>query len=162
VTPLTQSSLCVVEVGDASLEEVGARAQRAVVRAGKNAYYDPLALDDLYAEVDKDRHEHVDVDCFFNDRRRVARHDELPVPAASAVREALAGSEARLDRELEQFDHRLFVHVNDVPTAVDWTVCADSHHLAPAAAAALCTEMENALVAAALRPGWRGTSGASP
>jgi hypothetical protein len=151
VTPLTQSSLCVVPVGDAPLTEIAARSQRAVVIAGKNAYYDPLALDEIYAAVDRDRAEDVDVDCFFNDRRRVARHDELPVPAPADVREALPASTLRLDRELERFDHRLFVHVNDVPGTLDWTVCADSHHLSPAGAEALLTGMERALVEAALR-----------
>ena len=151
VTPLTQSSLCVVEVGDDRLEEVGGRAQRAVVRAGKNAYYDPLRLDDLYAEVDQDRQEHVDVDCFFNDRRRLARFEDGPRSTAADVREARPRSVLRLDRALEQFDHRLFVHVNDVDEAVDWTVCADTHHLSPAGAEALLTGMESALVEAALR-----------
>ena len=56
----------------------------------------------------------------------------------------------RLDRELDRFDHRLFVHVDDAPGAVDWTVCADSHHLGRADAAALLREMEGALVGAAL------------
>ena len=151
VTPLTQSSLCVVEVGEDRLEEVGGRAQRAVVRAGKNAYYDPLRLDDLYAEVDKDRHEHVDVDCFFNDRRRLARYEDGPPSTAADVRQARPHSALHLDRALPQFDHRLFVHVNDVVEAVDWTVCADTHHLSPDGARELLTGMESALVEAALR-----------
>lgn len=152
VTPLTQSSLCAVEVDGAELTDVAVRAQRAVVRAGKNAYYDPLTLDALYAAVDADRAEHVDVDCFYNDRRRAGRHDEPDqVPEPAEITAALPLSALRLDRELEQFDHRLFVHVNDVPDAVDWTVCADSHHLAPADAEALLRQMEAVLVDAALR-----------
>src|SRR5215204_6248896 len=35
-------------------------------------------------------------------------------------------------RWLERFDHRLFVTVENVPDAVEWIVCADTHHLAPA------------------------------
>lgn len=151
VTPLTQPALCVVPIGGAPLAEVAARSQRAVVVAGKNAYYDPTGLDEIHAAVDRDRAEDVDVDCFFNDRRRAARHDELPVPTTADVREALPYSTLRLDRELERFDHRLFVHVNDAPDALDWTVCADSHHLSPAGAEALLTGMERALVEAALR-----------
>lgn len=151
VTPLTQSSLLCVEVGAARLAEVADRARRETVRAAKNAYYDPLRLDELYEAVDTDRHEDVDVDCFFNDRRRAARHDDFgAVPAAAEVRAALDRSALRLDRELERFDHRLFVHVNDVPDAVDWTVCADSHHLAKADAEALLVAMEGVLVEAAL------------
>jgi hypothetical protein len=152
VTPLTQSALLAVEVAGASLTEVAARCQRAVVRAGKNAYYDPDRLDDLEVRIDGERGEHVDVDCFFNDRRRVADHDGPgPLPTAADVRAALPRSVLRRDRELERFDHRLFVHVNDVPEAVDWTVCADSHHLAPADAETLLVRMETALVDAALR-----------
>jgi hypothetical protein len=152
VTPLTQSALLAVEVAGAPLTEVAARCQRSVVRAGKNAYYDPDGLDDLAARVDAERGEHVDVDCFFNDRRRVADHDRPgPLPSAAEVRQALPRSALRLDRELERFDHRLFVHVNDVPDALDWTVCADTHHLSPAGAEALLTGMESALVEAALR-----------
>jgi hypothetical protein len=152
VTPLTQSALLAVEVAGAPLTEVAARCQQAVVRAGKNAYYDPDRLDDLEARIDDERGEHVDVDCFFNDRRRVADHDGPgPLPTAADVRAALPRSVLRRDRELERFDHRLFVHVNDVPATVDWTVCADSHHLAPADAEALLVRMETALVDAALR-----------
>jgi hypothetical protein len=152
VTPLTQSSLCVVEVGADPLPEVALRAQWAVVRAGKNAYYDPVRLDELYAAVDTDRHEHVDVDCFFNDRRRAAGHDDLDgVPEPAEITAALDRAELRVDKVLERFDHRLFVHVNDVPDVVDWTVCADTHHLAPAAAEALLRQMEATLVEAALR-----------
>jgi hypothetical protein len=151
VTPLTQSSLVCVPVGGDPLAEVAARAQRETVRAAKNAYYDPLRLDELYETVDVERHEDVDVDCFFNDRRRAARHDEFDVvPTAADVRDALERSTPRLDRELERFDHRLFVHVNDVPDALDWTVCADSHHLAASDAEALLVAMEGALVEAAL------------
>lgn len=153
VTPLTQSSLCVVDVGAADFDEIAAGAQRAVVRAGKNAYYDPVLLDEIYRAVDVERGEDVDVDCFFNDRRRRAGHDEPgPVPSADEVRAALPHSALRLDRTLEHFDHRLFVHVNDVPESVDWTVCADTHHLSPADAEALLVRMEAALVAAALSP----------
>ena len=152
MTPLTQSSLCAVEVDGAELTDVAVRAQRAVVRAGKTAYYDPLTLDALYAAVDADRAEHVDVDCFYNDRRRAGRHDEPDqVPEPAEITAALPLSALRLDRELEQFDPRLFVHVNAVPDAVDWTVCADSHHLAPADAEALLRQMEAVLVDAALR-----------
>lgn len=152
VTPLTQSSLVAVEVAGAELPEVAERAQRATVRAAKNAYYDPAALDALYDAVDLARNEHVDVDCFFNDRRRAAGHDDPgPVPTAADVRAVLGSGAVRVERQLERFDHRLFVHVNDVPDAVDWTVCADTEHLAPADAEALLVAMEAALVEAALR-----------
>ena len=151
VTPLAQSSLLVVPLSGAPLVEVAARAQQETVRAAKNAYYDPLQLDQVYERVDRDRAEDVDVDVFYNDRRRVAAHDDGgPVPTEADLRKSLGSAAPRLDRELERFDHRMFVHVNDVPDAVDWTVCADSHHLGREDARALLLAMEGALVEAAL------------
>lgn len=152
VTPLTQSAPCVVEVGDAGFDEIAGRAERAIVVAGKNAYYDPRQLDEVGAHVDADRGEDVDVDCFYNDRRRAGHDDAGPPPDPAEVRAAMSRSGADGGRWLERFDHRLFVTVDNVVDAVHWTVCADTRHLSAADAAALPEQMEAAVVEAALRP----------
>jgi hypothetical protein len=150
VTPLSQSALALVETGG-GFADVVESARRAVVQSAKNAYYDPYALDEVYAHADLDRGEEVDVDVFFNDRRRQAGHDDPgPLPTPADVRAAVPLSRPVGERGLELFDHRLFVHVDDVRDTVQWTVCGDSHHLAPADLASLPVRMEEALVAAAL------------
>lgn len=152
VTPLTQSAPCVVEVGAALFDEVANRAERAVVRAGKNAYYDPRDLDEVGAHVDADRAEDVDVDCFYNDRRRTAVDEPGPAPDPLDVRAAAAGSGPAGGRWLDRFDHRLFVTVDGAADAVLWTVCADTRYLSAADTEALPALMEDVLVRGALEP----------
>jgi Condensation domain len=154
VSPLTQSGVCVVEVGDASFDEVVTRAVRASTRAAKNAYYDPVRSDELIAAIGRERGAAIELSIFFNDRRtQVEQPPSLErLPTAEAIQAALPLSTLRWERRLDRFDHALFIHVNDVAAAVDLLVCADTHRLAPADLTALVRGMEAVLVEAAAGP----------
>jgi Condensation domain len=85
VSPLTLSSLCVLDVADCTFDEVVAQAGRASLRAARNAYYDPVACDELIAQVGRERGVPIDVDCHFNDRRRPAEQPRVRTAAPDAA-----------------------------------------------------------------------------
>jgi hypothetical protein len=151
VTPLTQSGVCVVEVDDAGFDEVVARSMRAATRAAKNAYYDPVRANELIAAAGRERGEEIDLSVFLNDRRTQDRQQQPDrIPTAADVRAALPASTLRWGHQLERFDHKLFIHVNDVSGALDWMVCADTAYVPPAALEAFARDLEAVLVEAAL------------
>jgi hypothetical protein len=153
VTPLTQSGVCLVEVGTASFAEVIARAVRAFTRAAKNAYYDPVRSEELIAAVGRERGAAIELSVFFNDRRtQTGPPDAARVPTVAEVRAALPGSTLRWEKRLDRFDHALFIHIDDTPEAIDFFVCADTHRLSPADLEALVRGLEAVVVAAAIDP----------
>lgn len=150
VTPLTHSSVCVLDVGDSDFDELVRRAARASTAATKNAYYDPVRYEDLIATIGRDRGETIDLNVFYNDRRTSTRQDPPgPVPTPADVRAALPASALRWERRLERFQHNLAISVNDVPGALDWMICADTAYLPPEALQALVHRLESVLVEAA-------------
>jgi hypothetical protein len=160
VAPLAQSCLGVVEVADRTFDEVVAGAWRAMTKAGKHAYFDPRRMGELRAAVDADRGEHVDTDCYFNDRRRIHLSPPLErMPTEADLLAALPRSTQRWENPMDTYDHTLFFHVNDVPDTLDYLMCADTHHLSPADMTALVRRVESVVVEAAIDPD--GTSGIS-
>ncbi|MEN3356830.1 MAG: hypothetical protein V7637_812 [Mycobacteriales bacterium] len=153
VTPLTQSGVCLVPVGGAGLDEVIAVAARASTRAAKNAYYDPYRSDELIAAVGRERGEEIELSVFFNDRRsQVGLPPPDRLPGRAEIEAALPRGTLRWERPLDRFDHALFIHVNDVPDAVDVLVCADTHQVGPADMEALVRGVEAVLVESAAGP----------
>jgi hypothetical protein len=161
VTPLTQSGVCVVDVGDASLADVIPRAARASTRAAKNAYYDPYRSDELIARVGLERGEEIELSAFFNDRRSHLGPPAVDrLPDRTDIEAALPRSTLRWERQLDRFDHALFVHVDDAPAAIDVLICADTHQIAPAGMVAFVRGLEAVLVQAAVDPA--ATAGIHP
>jgi hypothetical protein len=153
VAPLAQSCLGVVEVADRTFDEVVAGAWRAMTKAGKHAYFDPYRMAELLATVDADRGEHVDTDCYFNDRRRIHLSPTIDrLPTEAEVRAALPRSTMRWERPMDFYDHTLFFHVNDEPDTFDYLMCADTHHLSAADMAAMVRRVESVVVGAAFDP----------
>ncbi len=153
VTPLTQSGVCLIPVGDTGLDEVITQAARASTRAAKNAYYDPYRSEELIAAVGRERGEKMELSIFFNDRRSqvgLPPADGLAGPAE--IRAARSRSVLRWGNRLDRFDHALFIHVNDVPDAIDVLICADTHQVGPAGLEALVRGVEAVLVEAAVDP----------
>lgn len=94
VSPLTQSSLCVLDVADCTFDEVATQAGRASLRAARHAYYDPVACDELIAQVSRERGIPIDVDCHFNDRRRPAEQMRVRSAPDAATGPGTAGPSA--------------------------------------------------------------------
>jgi hypothetical protein len=151
VSPLTQTGLCVIDLAGLTFEQALARTARRAFVAYKHAYYDSAALDAAVAEVCRERGEHVDLSCFFNDRRLVTRDlPDGPPPTAGEIRAALGRGTLRWGEPTDKPSERLFANINDVPDTVDITIFADTHYVSPAGMEAITREMEAVAVEAAL------------
>ena len=95
VSAVNQSGLCVIDVADASFDEVVGRAWRSAVGAGLHAYYDPHELHRLFDSVGRERGVRLDMSCFFNDTRRVGVDQSEAAATPSELDEALHHSEFR-------------------------------------------------------------------
>jgi non-ribosomal peptide synthetase component F len=161
ISPLAQTAPCVIDVTGGSFGDVIARAQRGLLGAGVNAYYDVRQLGELVAAVSDGRGEQVDLSCVFNDRRRAGREATGPLPTPDDVRAALPLSTQRLDAKLDRPNRKLFVHLNDVRDTLDLVMRGDTHHLSPANLSACMRGMEAALVQEACDTPRRSASGAA-
>ncbi|HVV18114.1 MAG TPA: hypothetical protein VHF06_01675, partial [Pseudonocardiaceae bacterium] len=152
VGPISEACLGVIAVADSTFDEVVGRAWQASTRAGKHAYYDPLAMAAMLARVAQERGVEVDLDCYFNDRRR--KHLDPPPPDHVPTRAELvaATGTVRWEDPMELYDHTVFFHVNDVPDTFDLLMAADTHKLSPADMETMLRRMEDVLVTAVLDP----------
>lgn len=149
-----QAGCCAVDVADVTLEEAVVRAERATMTASKYAYFDPWAVNDLIAEVARERDPEFDVGTFFNDRRLRKGEDEDALPAAT--REALEAARAEsaftwTDKQDDPVE-RLFLHVDDgAERWIQLRVCVDTAYLRPEEASRLVYDMEALAIDAALK-----------
>ncbi len=151
VSAVAQSGLCVVDVAGAGFDEVLERTARSAMKAYLNGYFDRTEVDAMIEELSKERGEHIELTCFFNDRRDPA--NRLPV-GPPATQERLAGARTATsvswgphsDRPFEP----LFVHVNDAaPDHVEILLQADTACLPPDQMQAFLEKFEDTLVTAA-------------
>lgn len=142
VGSLRQFGLCVIDV-TGPFDEVVARAWSAAIGAYKHGYYDPAAHQELVAGHD--------LSCYLNDRRMETRdEDPGPVPAGEDVRAALPGTTVRWGVREDTYDGSLYLHVEDAPDAVVYTLWGDTHRFAPDAIERCARDIEAALVRAAV------------
>lgn len=144
VSPLAQSCAAAIEVADSTFDEVVARAWRALTLAGRHSYFDPNEMAELVAALGRERGADLHVDVCFNDRRRTHLTPTPPDPAAAEQPGTL-----RWERPLDNYDHTLFFHINDVPDAFDYLLCADTHRVSPADMESMVRCVEDVFVSAA-------------
>jgi Condensation domain len=144
VSPLAQSCVTAIEVADSTFDEVVARAWRALTLAGRHSYFDPNEMAELVAAVGRERGADLHVDVCFNDRRRTHLTQTDADPAAAQRPGTL-----RWERPLDNYDHTVFFHINDVPDAFDYLLCADTHRVSPADMEAMVRCVEDVFVSAA-------------
>lgn len=152
VSPVNENGLYVIDVDDATFDEVVERARRASMNGSKYAYYDPERLDALIAHLGRERGEPIDLGCVFNDRRMGAGRDTDGAPTTEEVHAALAETTLVWERPLPGFDEKLMININDTPGVVDMLVEVDTLHVSPATLDALLRDMEAVTVAAAFDP----------
>jgi hypothetical protein len=150
VSPLAQSCVMAIEVADSTFDEIVAKAWRALTLAGRYSYFDPDEMADLVTAIGRERGTDVQVDVCFNDRRRAHL---TPTPTAMPTDAELAAARARgtvrWERPLDNYDHSLFFHVNDVPDCFDFLLCADTHLVSPADMESMVRCVEDVFVSAA-------------
>jgi hypothetical protein len=153
VSTLALNGLCVIDVADATFDEVVLRAWHAALTAYKYAYYDPAGHDAMLARVNEERGEEIDIGCIFNDRRTGERRDVLsPPPTGPEILAALPHSTLRWRQQTERAGERFFFHINDVPDTTEIWMPIDSHCMSHADTEAFLREVEMVAVAAALDP----------
>ncbi len=150
VSQVAQTGLCVIDTGGVPFGEAVTRAWRMSLTAFRHAYYDPGQLDELVARLSHERGHPIDVDCFYNDRRMTGLDSGGAVPAPADITAALPHTTLRWQPLTDRPSERFFLHVNDVPDAIDLTASADTAHVRPAEVEALLRSMEEVTVSAAL------------
>jgi hypothetical protein len=156
VSPLAMPCPCVIDVADATFDEVVTRAWRAAVVAYKFAYYDPRDREELVRRVTADRGEEIDLSCYVNDRRLGSQQEPGPeLPTAEQIREARTQSRLTWGYQRDVPSARCFLHIDNVPGTVHCELRADTHYLAPADMEACLLGLESVLVDAALDPAAR-------
>lgn len=152
VSVLNQSGLCVIDVANATFDEVVDRAWRSSMSAGKHAYYDPHALHELFATVGRERGEDLDMSCFFNDSRRTRDHVSAETATRSALVEALGRSDFRWEDQRDDATERVFMNVNESASTLDYSIRADTWYWPPEDLEELVRGVEAILVDAAVAP----------
>jgi hypothetical protein len=152
---VSQSGLFAVDVADATIDEVIERAQRAVTRTYKYAYFDLEQWKALLAEIERERGAELAL-CYYNDRPS-QRSGTAPgaEPSVGALRDAAAVPAGIEWSDLPFFNERLMVTIDNAPDnadAVTILVSADTWHVPRADMERLARMMEELAVAAACDP----------
>jgi hypothetical protein len=153
ISPVSQSGLCMVDLTDTTFPDAVTRARGAIITAGMNGYYDPAQRDELLARINRERGQEIDISCAVNDRRRpnLDRPLEHP-PTAAEITAAVDAGELRWDFTTDRPSHHFYVHINNMPDTLDYTICADTHHLSVDEIVECLRGVETVLVEAALDP----------
>ena len=157
---VAQAGCCALDLAEATVDEAVGRAERATMAASKHAYFDPWALNDLIAEVARERDPELDIATFFNDRRLRKGEGEstLPPPERDTLDRARAASVFVWTDKQDDPVERLFLHVEEVddvegaPLRIQLRVCVDTCYLSSDDAIALVHGMEAIAIEAALDP----------
>jgi hypothetical protein len=153
VSPINQTTLCVIDVGDTTFDEAVARTRRSAMGGYKFAYYDSLYLDQLVERITAERGDDLDIACYVNDRRLFGRGEAPGEPAPrSQVRDALTRTTFTWTRRRDDPFERLFLHLEDAEEAVGLTICADTHVMSPTDMSACVHGMEAIIVEASFDP----------
>ena len=148
--PLCQNGILVVEVGDAPLDEVVDRAQRASLRASKSAHFDPADHAGMLARVDRERGVHVDIAVLFNARDQSGGPlDPTPLPTAAEIAAARDGSVLTWGEPIPFFPEKAMLNFEDTPDAVVLLLEADTHYVSAEEMVEMLRGMEDIVVAAA-------------
>jgi hypothetical protein len=153
VSNISQSGLFVVDVADTTVDDAVRRAGRAVARTYKNAYFDLAAQRELIARVNRERGEEVELSNYYNDRpSQYQSGDPGQMPTAAEIEEARSRTTPPEWTELDNFNERLMVTIDDMPDTIVLLVYADTHYVPREEMAALAGEIETLAVAAATDP----------
>jgi hypothetical protein len=142
VTSLRQFGVCVIDVDGVPFDEVAARAWAATLGAYKHGYFDGAEHPEAGIEPS----------CFLNDRRRGADGPGGEPPTADAVRAALAAGSVRWGGREDTYDGTFYLHLEDEPGRIVYTLWGDTHRYAPAVIERCARDLEAVVIDAALAP----------
>jgi hypothetical protein len=163
VSQVAQHGICVVDVADATFDEVVARAQKATKSASFYAYYDPVACDRLLEQAAARRGQPLDLYWWINDLRGVARPagGDSDMPTEADLMQVLPRTKLYWNHQTPVSHGTFYLFVDSQPQRVRWQepaeelptvymkVWADTQHFALDQVEALVREMETVVIAAA-------------
>lgn len=153
VSTVGQPGLAVIDVADATFDEVVRRTWRATMTASRYSYYDPYGQQALIDAMTERRGEQMEVRCFFNDRRTQLGPEKIgPPPEPDELTEALPLTTLGWKEPTDQPDEPFFVNVDNAPGAIAWSVSFDTSYVSPGRVETFLREMESILVSAAFDP----------
>lgn len=147
VSVLAQASPCMIDLADATFDEVVGRARQASMTTYLNAYYDPVQRAALVAKVNEERGADIELGCYFNDRR--AQRTSGTIPSADEITAALTRSRLTWGEPTNVPEPPLYLNVDDVPDGVEFTMVADTFHLSPSDMETVVRTVESVVVQAA-------------
>jgi hypothetical protein len=154
VSPLMQSCPGVIEVADASFEEVARRAWQSSLGAYKHAYYDPVGIGEVYRRLVAERGADFDWNVVFNDRRVLNREPDVAVPGADdrpgAILDDLARSTLTWGEPSDLPEEKVFLSICDAPGTLCCELRSDTHFVSPADMERLLKGIESTLIDAAI------------
>ncbi len=153
VSALAQVVPWVSDVGDITIGEAVARAEKSTLNAYKHAYFDPIRQDDVYRRVFAERGGVIDLSCYYNDRRQQTVAPPGPAPTDVEIRDALPLSTYEWVEDPEMPSTKLYLYVDDdTPDALDLIMSVDLRYFSPDDLLALVREIEAVAVDAAMVP----------
>ncbi len=153
VSGITQSSPCLIDVADQTLDQLAVRASYLAMTAYKCAYYNPYERDAVMAEVNAERGETVDFSCFFNDRRQPEVDSSPdPLPTGRQISDALSSSSLHWEKEANMSQQKLFLRIDQIMGSIQFGLSADDRYFTAVDMETLVRGMESVVVDAALDP----------
>ncbi len=158
IAPISQNSVVTIDAADASLDEVVARARKALLAGGVFGYYDPQQLGEVTARVAAERGQPTRITCLINDARvaalRPAGEEAARAPVTTEqMRGKLPESFLVWDGTLDNFHGQAWISVLDYPETIWLQVIFDMACFTKAQAEALLRGVEEVAVEAAFDPG---------
>jgi len=153
VSALVQMSPFLIDVADTTLAEAVIRAQGGAMSAYKNAYYDPYQQDETIARLVAERGGTIDRSCYYNDRRLSERDfTDEPVAGPDEITAAVARAELSWPNEPAMPQQKMYCHVDDTPTTIDFTISSDLRYFTEDEMVAVARGIEAVAVEMALDP----------
>jgi len=153
VSGITQSSPCLIDVADRTIDQLAVRASNLAMSAYKYAYYNPYERDAMMAAVNEERGEEVDFSCYFNDRRPPeVDSTPHPLPTDRQIGEAVPLGDLRWEKGASMPHQKLFLGIDQIDHAVVFNLSADDRFFTAADVEAIARGMESVAVEAALDP----------
>jgi len=155
IAPVAQNSVVTIDVTDASVDEVVARARATTLTAGMRAYYDPEDLKEVTARLDAERGYPASVTCRINDQRamimRSSAVGNLEL-TPEQVRRRLAETSLTWLGPRENMHEQVLILVENRPDVVSLHMMWDLSCLTDGQVEALLRSVEDVAVEAAFDP----------
>jgi hypothetical protein len=155
IAPIAQNSVVTIDVADASVDEVVARARAAALTAGMRAYYDPDDLRQVAARLDAERGYPASVTCRVNDQRAMIMRSDAEADlelTPEQVRRSLAETSLTWLGPRENMHEQVLILVENRPDVVSLHMMWDLSCLTNGQVEALLRSVEDVAVEAAFDP----------